>query len=786
MKTKLLTFMFCYTSIASIANPIDLKKVNNFTTSQQLSFEENKGQLLGKDANRVTFFLKSGNTAVFLLENGISYQFTKKHEAEKKSFLNSTEWSNQIGKKKTTTLETYRMEMVLIGANPNPEITAENPTNCIVNYVAKNIFNVEKYSKITYHNIYPNIDWVIYIKEQKIEYDFIVRPNGNPELIQFKNKWVENLNLNKEGSLSLDCKLGTVLQEAPFSFQSDKNIASKIVVNNDVISFKVSDYNKNKTLTIDPVVGWSTYFGGTGSDTGTACVVDNSNNIYLTGYTDSLTNIASGGYQNSFSGTSNDAFLAKFNSSGILIWATYYGGNGNDKGNSVAVDSSGNIYMAGMTSSSNNIASSGAQQTSNAGLDDAFLVKFDTDGNRIWATYFGGEYFDEGYSCAVDNAGNVYMAGFAWSSSGITTAGAHQTSTGGGTDGFLVKYNNNGIRQWSTYYGGELWETGYCTTDVNGNVYLSGFTSSSINIASPGAHQTVIGWGDDAYLAKFDTNGVRQWGTYYGGDNYDWAYFPATDSQGNVYITGHTGSTAVIATTGAHQTVGAGAYDAFLAKFNSSGTRIWGTYYGGTDHERASGCAVDNNDNVIMTGYTSSINGISSTGVFQEIYGGGQDAFAVKFNSSGTQLWGTYIGGNAEEFGAFCTTDTSGNTYFSGYANSSTNIATTGVHQENFGGSRDAYLTKLNSTGTLSIVKNSKIDTIKIYPNPTSDFVFIENPKNLKIENVQIFDILGKKIIENKNVIENKIDMQSFSKGNYLLKIFLENGAIETQKILKF
>lgn len=785
MKTKLLSFILFFASVTLVAKPnsVDL----NFNTNQQLSFEENKGQLLGEDANRVTYFLKSGNTTIFLLENGISYQFTKKNKINEKSFLNSNEWSNQIEKKENNTIETYRMDMILVGANPNPKITAENPIKGVINYAVRNIYNVEKFSKITYHDIYPNIDWVIYIKEQKIEYDFIVRPNGNPELIKFKNKWVENANINKDGSLSLDCKLGVVLQEAPISFQSEKNIASEIVINNDIISFKISDYNKNKTLTIDPVVGWSTYFGGTGSDTGTACIVDNSNNIYLTGYTDSFTNIASGGYQNSHSGAANDAFLAKFNSSGTLIWATYYGGNGNDKGNSVAIDASGNIYMAGMTSSSNNISSIGAQQTSNAGLDDAFLVKFDTNGNRIWATYFGGEYFDEGYSCAVDNSGNVFLAGFAWSSFGITSSGAHQPTTGGATDGFLAKYNSNGVKEWSTYYGGELWETGYCTTDINGNVYLSGFTSSTINIASPGAHQTAIGWGDDAYLAKFDTNGVRQWGTYYGGDNYDWAYFPATDSQGNVYLTGHTASTGVIATTGAYQTTvaSANAYDAFLAKFDSNGNRIWGTYYGGTDHERASGCTVDNNDNVIMTGYTNSTSGISSTGVLQEVYGGSQDAFALKFNSNGNRLWGTYIGGNAEEFGAFCTTDTAGNTYFTGYTNSSTNISTTGVYQENFGGNRDAYLVKLNGDGSLSTKEVSKLNTIKIYPNPTTDFIKIQNLENQEISKIEIFDINGKLCINTSKILENTIDLKALNLGMYLMKIYTEKGILNSKFIKK-
>lgn len=784
MKNTLILLTVCFASILLSAktNPEKLKQAELFLKKQELSFEQNKGQISGADAGAVTYFVKSGSMTFFLLKNGISYQFTKKNnDLGQNKFKSPEELLKTQGKIEKITTETYRMDMILQGANPNPKISAEEPFDAAINYENKNIGKVGRFSKITYHDIYPNIDWVVYISNQNIEYDFVVRPNGNPDLIKFKSKWAEKTELGKDGSVSLYCKLGKVTQLAPFSFQNDKNISSKAILKDDILSFKISKYDRKQTLTIDPIIGWATYFGGTDFDAGTACTVDAANNIYLTGYTNSAANIASGGYQNTFAGGAYDAFLAKFSSSGTLLWATYYGGNSEDKGNSVAIDAAGNVYMAGTTYSASNIASSGAQQSANAGLTDAFLVKFDSDGNRIWATYFGGEYYDEGYSCAVDNSGNVFMAGFAWSSTGITTTGSHQPTSGGGTDGFLVKYDSNGARQWSTYYGGNQWETGYCTTDINGNVYLAGFTSSTNNIASSGAHQTVLGWGDDAYLVKFDTNGVRQWGTYYGGSNYDWAYFPDTDSQGNVYITGHTGSPDAIATTDAYQTSVAGSYDAFLAKFDSNGVRQWGTYYGGTDEERASACAVDSSNNVILTGYTHSSTGISTTGAFHETYGGIKDAFGAKFDSSGNLMWGTYIGGTDEDFGAFCAVDASGNVYFTGYTSSGANISTAGSFQENFAGTRDAYLVNLNSNGNLNTAEFSA-GNLKIYPNPTKDFVEISSKE--KIKTLVLFDVSGKQMMSKSNP-ENKISLERYPKGMYLLKITFENGKTETRKILK-
>ena len=199
---------------------------------------------------------------------------------------------------------------------------------------------------------------------------------------------------------------------------------------------------------------------------------------------------------------------------------------------------------------------------------------------RVWGTYYGGSGVDAGWNCTTDAAGNVYMSGYTASTSGIATAGAHQTVFGGGGgygDAFLVKFNSSGTRQWGTYYGGSGVDAGWnCNTDAAGNVYIAGSTESTSGIATAGSHQTVFGGGVwDAFLVKFNSSGQRQWGTYYGGSGSEYGLSCTTDATGNVYLAGQTSSNTGIATAGAHQTVyGGGVWDAFLVKFNGASVGI--------------------------------------------------------------------------------------------------------------------------------------------------------------------------------------------------------------------
>ena len=393
---------------------------------------------------------------------------------------------------------------------------------------------------------------------------------------------------------------------------------------------------------------WGTYYGGTGSEAGLSCVTDVSGDVYLSGYTSTNTSTViatAGAHQTTYGGGSNDAFLVKFNSLGVRQWGTYYGGTGSEAGLSCVTDVSGDVYLSGYTDSSTGtvIATSFAHQTTyGGGSFDGFLVKFSSSGVRQWGTYYGGSGDEVGNSCTSDASGNVYLVGYTDSSTGtvIATTAAHQTTYGGVSDAYIVKFNSSGVRQWGSYYGGTGYELGNsCATDASGNIYLLGFTDGSTGtvIATAFAHQTVYGGGSyDGFLVKFDSFGVRQWGTYYGGAGNDVGNSCSTDASGNVFLTGYTSSATgtAIATAGAHQTTyGLGIVDGCLVKFNSSGVRQWGTYYGGTGDDYGLYCATDASGKVYLVGFTNTGTGsaISSVGAHQTTFGGFNDGFLVQF-----------------------------------------------------------------------------------------------------------------------------------------------------------
>ncbi|MBI3500949.1 MAG: T9SS type A sorting domain-containing protein [Bacteroidetes bacterium] len=389
------------------------------------------------------------------------------------------------------------------------------------------------------------------------------------------------------------------------------------------------------------------------------------------------------------------------------LWGTYYGGTNNDEGFAVARDLAGNVYLAGYTAdtTASIFASSGAfQGVYGGGTDDAFLVKFDAAGNRLWSTYYGGSGTDYGYALSTDVNGNVYLAGYTNSPAGIA-AGGFQNTIGGGYDAFLVKFDANGNRLWSTYFGGTANESSGASTgeglatDAGGNVILTGVTASPNGIAS-GGFQNTYGGANDAFVAKFNAGGNLLWSTYYGGTSAEQPYDASADMAGNIYVAGATQSTTNISSPGAFQTGYGGGTDAFVVKFGPGGNRIWGTYYGGGSADEGRALKV-NGRKVYLSGRTQSTSGIASPGAFQTVQGGGgnYDAYLVKFDSSGTRNWGTYYGNTGSDAGYGLAIDSRENIYQAGRTSSATGIATPGAFQTTFSGTIDNMLVKWDSAG---------------------------------------------------------------------------------------
>ena len=738
--------------------------VRQFINHKDWNFVENKGQLPAPNPrqrgtapnNIVKYYGHQGGVYLYCKPGEISFVFTwvEKENGENISEATGTlspagggrGWGNG-GIPKPSKISSNRVDLVLIGSNPNSEIIASDQQEYYENFYLANtpeegITNVHTFKTITYKNIYPNIDLILHSREEGMKYEFVVYPGGKVSDIQMDWKGIESMKKLKDFGIEYSCDLGSMTESAPFTYQCASNVGaglapaqsanisgetggqlstrkgcpysenaetkieSHFVLKNNIIGFKIAAYDKTKPLVIDPTLVWWTYFGGNQGAMGKGVTTDATGNVYITGNTQSSNGIAtSGAYQTSYGGGSYDAYLAKFSSSGSLDWATYYGGNADEYANSVSTDGSGNVYITGLTASTSGIATSGTYQTSFAGGGgggnaDVFLAKFSSSGTRLWATYYGASIFSGLIAGGVstDGSGNVYIIGNTISVSGIATPGAFQTSYGGC---FLAKFTSSGTLSWGTYFGGGKTngDGGHAvSTDGSGNVYITGFTNSSIGIASSGAYQTFYGGGNyDAFLAKFSSDGKRLWATYYGGGDEDVSYCVSTDGSGNVYIAGETYSSNGIATPGAFQTSykGGGA-DAFLAKFNSSGALTWATYYGDSVNSQVFGVSTNGSGNVYIAGLTQSTSGIATSGAYQTSRGGNPDCFLAMFSGSGKLPWATYYGGNFEDVAYAVSTDIFGNAYITGVTTSSSRIATAGAYQTVLSGPEDAFLAKFN------------------------------------------------------------------------------------------
>jgi len=378
---------------------------------------------------------------------------------------------------------------------------------------------------------------------------------------------------------------------------------------------------------------WATYYGGSAEDRGNGIATDSKGNVLITGYSWS-TNfpVTPGAFQMSHGGGSLDAFVVKFDAAGNRLWATYYGGIDTDNGNGIATDGSDNVLLTGYTKSTDFPISLGAFQTSNAGFNNAFVVKLDSAGSLLWATYYGGSDVGSGNGIATDGSNNVMITGSTRSTNFPISSGAYQTGNSGDYDAFVVKLNAAGNRLWATYYGGSNTDSGYdIATDGSGNILITGWTKSTNFPITPGALQTSYGGGNqDAYVVKLDTAGNRLWATYLGGSDREEGWGIAIDGSNNIFVCGDTYSTDISITPGAFQTVkngpsGSPYEDYYMLKFEPNGDLACGTYLGGDGHDEMSngGIAVYGGF-VYMTGWTQG-NFPVTAGAFQTVYGGGSD-----------------------------------------------------------------------------------------------------------------------------------------------------------------
>ncbi len=679
----------------------------------EVGFEENRGQFLNKSGNRsddVLYVFRDKTITLYFHATGVTHTWENDAQGsaidEATGLIVAGENNAHITIPSQTSV---RMEW--IGSNPGVQITGEEPltsyTNYYLDHCPDGILNVRKFQRLVYKNIYPNTDVVYYLHDGHIKYDVILHPGARMRDVRYQYRGDHTLILD-DNELKLSTRSGYLQESKPVGWNDSGEVLFSYAVDypHSVISFTSpsieADQPVREETTIDPVLIWGSYLGGTSVEYGYGTAIDATGNVYMTGWAQSASAVASPGAHQTSVGGSADAFLAKMNSAGALLWCTYYGGTGEDVGRDVVVDASGNVYVAGQTASNNAIGAGAGFQTTLGGGIDGFVARFTSAGVRTWGSYLGGTGNDYGRKLVVGGS-SVYLMGYTASTTGVATAGSHQTTYGGGaSDSFVASISDAGSLNWCSYFGGTGDEESWAGGISGGVVYLAGNTTSTSGVATPGSYQTNNAGVSDAFIAAFSTAGTFQGATYFGGSDEDIVRGFAIDGNGNMYISGQTKSLNGISTPNASQPNKAGTaadYDAFLAKFSSINTRVWSTYIGGPGNDVGRGLAIDDGNNIYQVGNTNSTTGISGGWGYQSSFGGGtNDGFFVKFYSTGERLWGSYYGNTGDDYLIAATVHgTSGRLIMVGQTTSTTGIATAGTHQSTFGGNWDAYMVVMDA-----------------------------------------------------------------------------------------
>ncbi len=516
-------------------------------------------------------------------------------------------------------------------------------------------------------------------------------------------------------------------------------------------------------------------------------------------------------FNSAYNGGDGDGFIVKFNNLGQLVWATYFGGNENDSINGIDIDSNNNIYIVGLTQSASNISTLNSFQPNYGGNQDFFIAKFSQNGSLNWSSYYGGSdgeisYPGNGGSSTLkrlqichNNVDSFYISGYSLSND-LGTIGTFQPDRQQ-SQFIIAKFKNNGSRIWCTYYG------------INGNfinalsanstsLYVRGSTfecAPPLNIFNSyygtiGSFQQNPNSCISTFLSKFNTNGGREWSTYYPSNK---AYTNNVKvSNDKIYIAGTSASTTAVTTSGAFQeTSTTNISTSHLVQFNENGTRNWGTYCGLNSPNvlmpyGSFNCniSLDEQNNVYLTGTTGLDSNIATTGAYQ-LNNSATDGYVAKFNNQGQKIWGTYYGGNKQETAMNCHPNND-NFYIVGNTASTTGMTTTNCYQENLQNLDPDDTDPVNIFIAHFEPKPLKTTTfedknLKISPNPNNgDFnINLDNSFNENF-GLEVYNILGERLhsqIINQN--QNEIKTNNLSKGLYFVKIS-KNEAVWNGKVL--
>ncbi len=514
---------------------------------------------------------------------------------------------------------------------------------------------IPTHGKIGYVQPWPGIDLSYDGTNGILESIYTVAPHADPGQIKLRYSGQDGLRLDDEGNLVYTTSLGEIKETAPTLYQEIDGArlpveGRYVLLDDTTVAFQVAEYNPDHVLIIDPTLIYAGFIGGDGDDIGTGIAVDSAGNAYVTGYTDST-----------------------------AVTPPFVGG---------------------------------PDLTYNGGTYDAFVAKVNAAGTAlVYAGFIGGSGDDIGAGIAVDSAGNAYVTGYTDSdqTSFPVLGGPDVTHNGGTYDAFVAKVNAAGTAlAYAGYIGGSGDDIGAgIAVDSAGNAYVTGYTDSDqTSFPVLGGPNLTYGDGYDVFVAKVNAAGTALvYAGYIGGSGEDIGTGIAVDSAGNAYVTGYTDSdqTSFPVIGGPDVTYNGGAHDAFVAKVNPSGTAlIYAGFIGGSGDDIGAGIAVDSAGNAYVTGYTDSTATTFPVGDGPDLTqnGGFSDAFVAKVNAAGAGLaYAGFIGGFGDDAGAGIAVDSAGIAYVTGNTRSTgaTFPVVVGPNLTSNGFS-DAFVAKISAT----------------------------------------------------------------------------------------
>ena len=549
------------------------------------------------------------------------------------------------------------------------------------------MLDVGLHNGVRYRDLWPGIDLTYRTATSGLKSEFRVAPGMNPALIQLLYDGATPRVV--DGKLELRTAESVIVEQPPLCWTGDGE--SKVAVTcafserDGVVGFEIGEYDPAQVLTIDPVVVFATYVGGSGFESATAMATDSAGNLYVTGWTDSSNFPVVGAYSSTSRG--NDVFVFKLSSSGTsLLYATYIGGISDDRAFGIAVDSAGSAYIAGATSSTDFPLNSPFQST-HAGVRDGFVLKLSPDGSQIiYSSFLGGSGTDIANAVALDASNNLFVTGET-DSTNFRTANPLQAANRGRLDAFLAKVDATGGLAFSTYHGGVGDDRGLgVAVDNQGGVYFTGVTSSN-NLTTVSPFQAAISGTQDCFIAKAaDSGSSLVYATYFGGSgSIDQCNAIAVDSSRNAYVVGVTNSTNLPLVNPFQTAFGGGSTDGFVSKLNAAGSAlVYSTYYGTMVTDNLNAIALDSAGQAHVAGRTNG-GALPIVDAIQTTQGGLYDAYAARIKATGGSVdFSSYFGGNGSESANAIAVLPSGTVYIAGQT-TSMNMTTVNAYQ-GFGG----------------------------------------------------------------------------------------------------